>query len=382
MQQVVSDTQVVHLRDDALTEVAAIIHELAPQRVFFVVDEQAYVCSGARPILSPWLKSAELTVFCDFQPNPKLEDVHAGVDLFRSVDPDLVVALGGGTAIDLAKMIVTFASSQSDTRELAIGLAPITGRNVPLVVIPTTAGTGSEATHFAVVYVDGQKYSVADPCLLPDYVLIDPKLTYSLPASMTSSTGLDAFCQAIESIWAVQATDESFEYATAAVRLCLKHLLPAVHNPTSEARLGMCRASHLAGKAINISKTTLPHAMSYAVTSTYRIPHGQAVALTLTSALAFNAGITQSDCNDPRGVKHVRNRLHWIQQLFGTNSIEATCSEIRQFIAATGNAACLTDAGIHDPAELRQVAEQVNAVRLANNPRSATQVDLVRLLSE
>lgn len=382
MQQLTSNSQVVHIRDDALTEVATIWDELAPERVFFVVDERAYANSGARSIMSPWLKSINLTTFSGFEPNPKLEDVQAGVDLFRSADPDLVVALGGGTAIDLAKMIATFASSQANLRELATGLAPITGRSVPLVVIPTTAGTGSEATHFAVVYVDGQKYSVADSCMLPDYVLIDPKLTYSLPASMTSSTGLDAFCQAIESIWAVQSTDQSFEYATAAVRLCLKHLLPAVHNPTAKARLGMCRASHLAGKAINISKTTLPHAISYAITSTYRIPHGQAVALTLSSALAFNAGVTQNDCNDPRGVKHVIDRLHWIQHLLGTSSIDAACAELRHFIAATGNAASLIDAGIRNHLELQRIAEQVNAVRLANNPRTGTQADLVHILSE
>ena len=169
-----------------------------------------------------------------------------------------------------------------------------------MIAIPTTAGTGSEATHFAVVYVDGEKYSLAHPYLVPAYAVIDPLLTYSLPAGVTAASGLDAFCQAIESIWAVGATDVSHTFATEAARLAVQHLRAAVQNPTDTARAGMCRAAHLSGKAINISKTTAPHALSYVLTAEYGLAHGVAVALTLAPMLQYNAQVTAIDCADPR----------------------------------------------------------------------------------
>ena len=376
------DRPIVHLRGGALADIGSLLAGLPVERVFFVVDEVAFRSSQAQSVLDPWLRTVQVSEFSEFEPNPKLEDVQAGVDQFRKANADLIMALGGGTAIDLAKLIVTFAGSSEDPRELATGTVPISGRKTPLLVIPTTAGTGSEATHFAVVYVDGQKFSVADSCLLPDYVVIDPLLTSKLPAKLTASTGLDAFCQAIESIWSVGATEESLEYATTAVQLCREHLLPAIHNPSPDARLGMCRASHLAGKAINISKTTLPHAMSYALTSKYRIPHGEAVAMTLSAAFMFNAGITEADCNDPRGVEHVTRRLDSIRQLFDAGSLDEACSAIREFIVATGNVASVKEAGIVEASDLEWLAKQVNSVRLANNPRAATHADFVQLLRQ
>ncbi|WP_166824477.1 phosphonoacetaldehyde reductase [Thalassoroseus pseudoceratinae] len=380
--ETIEHRQVVHLGEESLTKVPSILEELSVKRVFFCVDENAYHHSRAERILGPLLNTTHHVVFSEFEPNPKLEDVQAGIKKFREADPDIVIALGGGTAIDLAKMIAVLADSSDDIRDVILGTASVVSRSTPLLVIPTTSGTGSEATHFAVVYIDGVKYSLADSALLPDFAIIDPILTSNLPAKITAATGLDAFCQAIESIWAVGSNDESLEYATAAVRLCSKHLLPAIHSPSIESRLGMCQAAHLAGKAINISKTTLPHALSYAITSAYKIPHGAAVALTLPAALKFNSEISDADCNDPRGVAHVAARMDRIQNLFDASDIEETGSAIRHIIAATGNAASPREIGITDAFELDWLAEQVNPQRLANNPRSGTHEELVRLLRQ
>jgi len=215
-----------------------------------VADRTAYAHSGAEKLLAPALQHRACVIFDDFAPNPKFADVIRGVKLWYERPCDIILAAGGGSAIDMAKLIGLCAGDQEPYRELLTCDRPIVHQSIPLIVIPTTAGTGSEATHFAVVYIDGQKYSVAHEYVLPEYAIIDSNLTASLPATITAHTGLDALAQAIESLWSVNATEESREFASEAVTLVLKNLEVAVHNPTSAARFDMCRAAHLAGKAI------------------------------------------------------------------------------------------------------------------------------------
>ncbi|WP_013630173.1 phosphonoacetaldehyde reductase [Rubinisphaera brasiliensis] len=373
--------QVVYLHAGALAELENVVADRSATSIFLVVDKAASQNSGASPVLDHCLCNCQVTRFSDFEPNPKIEDVERGVREFRTVDPDLVIAFGGGTAIDLAKMIGSFASHDASARQLATGKVPMRNPGPALIAIPTTSGTGSEATHFAVVYVEGKKYSVAQPFLRPDVAIIDPSLTASLPPAMTIATGLDALCQAIESIWAVGATEESVRYAERAAEMAWQHLPAAAHHPTSEARLAMSRASHLAGKAINISKTTLPHAASYAITSQHGIPHGTAVAMTLSQTLAFNLEVTEQDCLDPRGPAEVKRRLGIVLDLLEASDVHEACDRIQAFLANLGTPGTLQQAGIESEEELKALASQVNPLRLSNNPRRPTPFDLIQILS-
>jgi len=375
-----TNQQTVYLSEGSLTKIPQIFQNFRAIRTFLVVDEVAYNLSGAAAQLRQLLPPDAITLFSGFEPNPKIEDVERGVAKCRAADPDLVVALGGGTAIDLAKMIASMSRHAESPRDIAVNAVPLSQGTLPLVAVPTTAGTGSEATHFAVVYVDGQKYSVADPCLLPCVAVVDPELTNSVPPRMTAATGLDAFCQAIESIWAVGATDESVAYATSAATLAFEHLAAATNTPTPESRHAMSLASHLAGKAINISKTTLPHAISYAITADYGIPHGAAVATTLSSVLAYNFGVSTSDCADQRGTSHVRQRLSLILDILKAATVEEACQRIEGLVSSLGCNPTLAAAGIHTEESLRVLASRVNAARLSNNPRMASQEELLSLL--
>ncbi len=372
--------QIVHLREGSITAIETILRERSVRKPFFVVDESAYASSGAAEVLQPHLSARETVRFSGFEPNPKLPDVQRGIDSFRNARPDIIIALGGGTAIDLAKLIGPLAVNDASAREIITGSAPIDREGPPLVAIPTTAGTGSEATHFAVAYVDGKKFSLANPCLLPDYVLLDPRLTYRLPPEVTAASGLDALGQAIESLWAVGATNESIDYASQSLRLALEHLEAAVNHPTPGDRRGMCEAAHLAGKAINISKTTAPHAISYAVTTHFGVPHGMAVALTLGPMLEYNAGVTEADCNDPRGPERVQRRIALLLDLLG-GSIEHGLATIETLIDAVGGVLRLSDVGASTDESLRLLTAQVNPERLSNNPRKMDAAAIEKLLS-
>jgi alcohol dehydrogenase len=372
--------QVVHLRENAIAELEVILREHSTRKPFFVVDELVYSASGAADILDPVLSSFEAIRFNGFEPNPKLSDVERGIEMFRKTQPDIIIAFGGGTAIDLAKLIGSIAVHDISSRDIITGVASIEQKGPALVVIPTTAGTGSEATHFAVAYVDGVKFSVAHENLLPDIVLLDPQLTYNLPSRITAASGLDAFCQAVESIWAVGATDESVEFATLSVKLSLEHLAAAVNDPTPKARRGMCEAAHLAGKAINISKTTAPHAISYAITTHFGVPHGIAVALTLGPMLEYNSRVKEADCNDPRGCEHVQQRIAIILDLLG-GDLQNGLAVIKQLIDEVGGVRSLCEIGASSIESQQLLATQVNPERLSNNPRmmNATAIERIFL---
>ena len=250
------------------------------------------------------------------------------------------------------------------------------------MAIPTTAGSGSETTCFAVAYYEGKKYSVAHEKILPYCCLVDPALTDELPPLWSACSGLDAFCQAVESMWAVLSTDESVAHAKKAVLLALEHLEAASRSPTRSARDGMSEAAHLAGKAINISRTTASHALSYTMTSNLGIPHGHAVAVTLGAVMAYNYGLGEEDCLDPRGPGHVRTRIEEILELLQAASIEDGRRVIDSIIESTGRPISLEEIGVRSAEDIKMVADGVNAERLGNNPRVFTPESLLGMLQE
>lgn len=372
----------VSLFEGAIRSVEQLIRARNASRVFLVVDEDAYRSCGASEILDPLLCNLHTTRFTKFQLNPKLADIERGVELFRCEQPDLLIAIGGGTAIDLGKLISFISPQQDSPRDIIKGDKAGTVNSRPMIALPTTSGTGSEATHFAVAYIGTDKYSVAHPSMLPAHAVIDPRLTHSLPASITAATGLDAFCQAVESIWAVGASEESIGYAVSSLECSYRHLMTSVKSPTDESRFEMCRASHLAGKAINISKTTAPHAISYILTSKYNIPHGFAVAMTLSKFLAFNADVGADDCVDRRGHDDVLQRISKIVSLLGASSVSDACRKIDSLAVSIGCPASFADAGIVENGQFEEIASSVNVERMSNNPRRITQSMIVDLLKQ
>lgn len=374
--------QKVVIEEGALGSFDSLVALPPGKRILIVADSTAWKVSGAAERLSAPLSRFRVLRFSDFEINPKLEDLLGGIERFREFGPDLVFAIGGGSAIDMAKLIAAAGPDPGQTRLIATGKVPVRERTAPpLIAVPTTSGSGSESTHFAVIYVDGIKYSVADPSLLPEVAIVDPMLTWSMPASLTASCGLDALCQAVESIWSVGANEESVRLAGEALHLVLNHLERAVRQPDPSARLAMSRAANLSGRAINISKTTAPHALSYTLTSRYGVPHGMAVALFLAPFLEFNSRVTNKDCNDPRGVPSVRERIDAILRVLEAASVEEAASGLCELIIRVGGPVRLNEVGVQ-PDEFELLAGEVNLQRLSNNPRRVEAAGLLKILQQ
>ena len=216
--------------------------------------------------------------FTEFGPNPSGEDVARALEAFRAGGHDSLLSVGGGSAIDVAKCVKQLAAmpDSAQVAELESGGLPYS--DTVHIAVPTTAGTGSESTHFAVCYLDGRKVSVANACLQPDIAVLDPSTLRTLPEYQKKCTMLDALCQAIESHWSRRSSDASREYSSEAIGSIMESAGGYLAGDRDASKAVMAAANR-AGKAINLTTTTAPHAMSYRITSMFGIPHGHAVAM-------------------------------------------------------------------------------------------------------
>ena len=369
-------TEVIEGRG-AVARVGELLRTLGVMRPLVIVDRPAAEASGAIGVVA---RLERATLFDGVRPNPSVEDAVAGASAARAAAADGVLAVGGGSALDLAKTVVALVGTNADPFAVAAGRAPLGDAIPPLVAVPTTAGTGSEATHFAVVWVRGTKHSLADVRLRPSGVVLDAALTDGLPPAVTAATGLDALCQAAESAWSVGATDASLEDALAALRLAWQNLETAVRAPTPTARDAMLHAAHRAGRAIDLTKTTAPHALSYAMTADHGVPHGHAVALTFGAVLEHNAGVTEADCVDHRGATAVRERIGAVLDAMGAADGADGRERFEALLARLGLATRLAGVGIASAAARAAIVSSVNVERLANNPRRLAPAELAAIV--
>lgn len=350
--------------------------------ILLVTGKSSYVTCGAEAILQDALNHEKVTRFYDFEVNPKIEDAQRGVKLARDAGIEVIIAVGGGSVIDMAKLIKALYSQPSLSHELAKGVIAVSDPNIPLIVAPTTAGSGSEATHFAVVYIGLDKYSLASPLLLPEIVILDGKLIVTGTPYQKACNGLDAMAQAIESAWAVGSTEESRALSFEALALCVKYLKSVTgetHN--SEAIQGMIKAANLAGQAINISKTTAAHAWSYGITSSYSVPHGHAVWLTLPAIFQIHAQATDENVSDPRGLMHLKNVMDTLKKILSISPDDQIEKKMREYLLNINISADLSIIGATTTKKRLLLSNMANMQRMENNPVRLENTDISKIFS-
>ncbi|OLB76577.1 MAG: hypothetical protein AUI14_18290 [Actinobacteria bacterium 13_2_20CM_2_71_6] len=331
----------------------------APHRVLVVGGPTGLRVADARGRLAGY----EVSYVTDVHPNPRLPDVLRGCAVAASVRPDLIVGIGGGSAMDVAKMLRGLPPDAGAAMDVLTGRAEPQCR-APLVLVPTTAGTGSEVTGFATVYVDGVKYSLDHPSVHANVAIVDPELTHTCPDDVTFSGALDALAHAIESLWSLRSTSRSRELAAEALH-GLVSVLREHERPLSPAnRAALSTASTRAGLAIDRSRTTAGHAFAYPLTARFGVPHGLACALNLVWLLPFTARHLSRDCQDPRGQAFVRRRLGEIGAVLGRDGGATLAALVR----AIGFSPWLDDYGVRGD-DLSGLAEAaLGSGRATNGP--------------
>jgi len=363
----------------AINELVQFSRLYSGKRILVVSGKQSFKKSGAKEVLKNHLKDEEVIYYSDFSPNPKLNEAVYGSQYAREFGVQVIIAVGGGSVIDMAKVIkALLASPDYDPLHVARGQIKVPYVDIPTIAIPTTAGPGSEATHFAVVYVGNEKYSLADPILKPTATILDGRLIATANNYQLACNALDAMSQAIESAWACGSTAESRNFAFSALRRAW-HMIPGlIAGPRTEDKLQqLLLAANEAGRAIDISKTTAPHAWSYAITSLYGIPHGHAVWLTLPKIYALNLSANDSDVTDSRGALFFNKIMLEISALLGLDTTGNVRKQLQDWMGLIGIEYDLDSLGIDNVQKRRVLERNVNIERLKNHP-----VDLVSKSNE
>ncbi len=324
------------------------------------------VCDSSIKFLSELNNKLEnittpIVKFSNFQPNPLYDSVVEGVKLFRAEQCDSIFAVGGGSALDVAKCIKLYSNLPGDGTDGFWLKTQINPSDIPFLAMPTTAGTGSEATRYAVVYFDGVKQSITSESFIPDIVLMDPNSLKTLPLYQRKATMCDALCHAIESFWSVNSTEESKAYSKQAIQGVLENFDGYLNN-TDAGNGGMLKAAHMAGKAINITQTTAGHAMCYKITSLFGCAHGHAAILCDRILYSWMLQNTNK-CIDSRGEDYLVNTLNELGQALG-------CSDA--LLGAEKLASIFEKLDLSIPvasdSQYEELKNSVNPVRLKNHP--------------
>lgn len=319
------------------------------------------VCDSSFPFLPIKDMFRTDVVFNQFSSNPLYEDVCKGVELFNVNHCDTIVAVGGGSTIDMAKCIKLYCKMDPDRNYLQ---QEYTDSGIPLIAVPTTAGTGSESTRYAVIYFEGKKQSVTHDSIIPNYAILEPTFLKSLPLYQKKCTMLDALCQGIESLWSVNSTDESVIYSKIAIQLIMDHWHGYIEENSEEDAELIMQAANYAGRAINITQTTAAHAMSYKLTSMYGLPHGHAVALCLPEVWLYMLEHPEK-CIDPRGEDHLAFIFEWLGRLMQCDSPEKGLMMFRSIMFGLDMP---KPESKNREEELDVLTRSVNPERLRNNP--------------
>lgn len=345
-----------------------------------VVTDKGLVKFGVAKMVTDVLDEAGIPheIYSEVKPNPTVTNVKQGVDAFAASGADFIVAIGGGSSMDTAKGIgiVTNNPEFADVVSLE-GCAPTKHKTVPIIALPTTAGTAAETT-INYVIIDEEKHKkmvCVDPNDIPCCAIIDAELMYSLPKGITAATGMDALTHAIEGYITKAAWELSDMFEIEAIRLINKYLRQAVYDPKNPAgRSGMALAQYVAGMAFSNVGLGVVHGMAHPMGSLFDIPHGVANALLLPTIMEYNKPV----CID-KYVEIAKAMDAYKEGMTKAEAAQAACDAVRALAIEVGIPQHLSDLGI-TAKDIDALADQaIEDVCTPGNPRLVTRQDIVEL---
>ena len=359
----------------SLENIRFIIKEEKVSRIIIFAGEKSYKLSGAEENLKTILPNINHKIIFKTKSYPNMVDLKNFVENIKNFKPNLIIAIGGGAVLDLAKMSNSLFNNL-DIEESIKNSNYKLKKFCSLIAVPTTAGSGAEATSNAVIYINKIKFSIEGTTIKPDYILIDPSLILSTPTNIAAAAGMDAIAQAIESLISKKSTIESVEYSIKS----LEHLLDSyenhIKNKNFESSYKMSIGALNAGKAINISKTTAPHAVSYPFTSHHGISHGHAVVLTLPDFLSFNF----KNLKYSKTSFDLKKRFDIIFKAFNVQNIINLENKIKLLAQNTGLELNFNKLKITQKSQIDTILSQINKQRLMNNPIELEISNIERIL--
>ena len=348
-------------------EIPQVVEELNGKRILLVTGKRFAKTSGVLDKLSEYLKGLILEVFAEVEENPSIETVDRGAEQCRKSQCDMVIGLGGGSAMDAGKAIAMLQKNLGSIREYLDQERVCQTKGLPMITIPTTSGTGSEVTPFTVIFHPTKKAkpAIAPPENFPDVALVDPELTTSMPFEVAASTGLDALCQAVEGFWSTQANPVTRSLAFQAIKLAMENLESACFVKNKDSVTNMALASHLTGiEMSNIGNTSI-HPLSYPITIDYGVPHGFACAIFLPEVIRFNASA-------------IKDRFRDLLTLLNLPNPEAFADKVDSLMEKLKAPRRLSELGVKEE-DFTGIAKRGMGRSTAWNPRPMSEEDIIQI---
>lgn len=355
----------------SISALAEEIEVFNTQKIVVVTGKRSIRKFGIEGKIFEQLKGYPIAVYDNVEHNFTTKNVAAGVQFLRKEKADLVIGIGGGSAMDFAKAIAVLLRNSAPVSNYLSKNEKIANRGIPVLVIPTTAGTGSEVTQYASIINENtrKKISLTHDFVRPNMALIDPTLTVTVPKFVTAITGLDALSQCIEAFWSRNHTPISDIFALNGIKLISENLVNAYNFPdTIDFRSAMSLASLFSGIAISIAKTTIVHSVSYPLTVHFNVPHGLACSLTLPSFIRYNSDV-------------VGDRLLEMAKTINTETVEDFVREIEEIIENMGLPMQLSEVGVKSDDIDLIIEDGFRPDRAENNPREITNEALRKILA-
>lgn len=257
-------------------------------KIFIITGYNSFYKSGADKLVKKILSKKNIYYFFKKKTLPDIVELKTIIKELNKVKPDLIIAIGGGCALDYAKIANVFFNEEKIENKVKKSEYKFNKKLSKLIAIPTTAGSGAEVTPFAVLYINNVKYSVEHILVKPDYYFILPELILPGNKILKASSGFDAIAQALESLISSKSNRRSIEFSKKSLDLSIKNYKNFVNKPNKTNTFNMALAANLSGKAISIAKTNAPHALSYPFSTNYGISHGHAVSLTFNQFMVLS----------------------------------------------------------------------------------------------
>lgn len=334
------------------------------KKIFVLAGNKSFLLSGLKEFFDKKFKNKKINFYFKKAEYPEYFELLDIISKIKNFSPDLIIAAGGGSVLDYAK-IANVIDLQDDLDSKIINSTyVINNSKAKLLAIPTTAGSGAEVTSNAVIYINKTKYSIEDKKIKPDFFFLISDFIKGASKKINASAGFDAIAQSIESLVSKKSNIESVKYAAKSLSISLDYYLKFLTKPSDENTCAMSFAANLSGKAINISKTTAPHAVSYPFTSSFNISHGHAVSLTLNQFMKFNYDNQQyADCNF-----NLKERFQILFDATKTKNINEFNNYIINLKKNAGLESDFSKLGIDMEKFIPHLLKETNDQRLKNNP--------------
>ena len=374
--------EVSYFGPGARKEIAGEVKRLGFKKALVVTDKGLMKFGVAKMVLDVLdANSIPYEIFDDVKPNPNVTNVKQGIEACRQAGADFIIAIGGGSAMDTAKGIGIVCNNPEFSDIVSLeGVADTKKKSLPIIALPTTAGTAAETTiNYVIIDEEKQKKMVCvDPNDIPAVAIVDAELMYSLPKSLTAATGMDAMTHAIEGYITKAAWEMSDMFEIKAIEMIHRYLPIAVEQPQNpEGRNGMAVAQYIAGMAFSNVGLGVDHGMAHPLSALHDVPHGVACAMLLPVVMRFNAPAAKE-----KYVEIAKACNAYKDGMTVDEAVDAACTAIENLSKLVGIPQHLTELGITED-DIPALAEQaISDVCTPGNPREVTKEDIIALYKQ